>query len=100
MIFLVVINFQQSLICDTSISDFKNKKTPEIYKIKKKKKPTIARIFDNFSSNDCCYHTENDENRQFIEKFLRIDLETAPKIEEKPLGQSTNDSLFMESKND
>ena len=57
-------------------------------------------MFGNFSSNDCCYHTEDDGNRKFIEKFLRIDLETARKIEEKPLGQSTNNSLFMERKND
>ena len=53
----------------------------------------------NFSSNNCCHHIEDDGSRQFIEKCLRIDLETAGKIEDKTLGQSTNDSWFMERKN-
>ena len=79
-------NFKPSFIYDTSISDFKNKR------------PTIARMFDNVSYNDCCYHIEDDGNRQFIEKFLRIDLETARKFEEKTLGQSTNDSWFTQRK--
>ena len=48
----------------------------------------IAQMFDNFSSNDCCYHIEDDGNRQFIQKFLRTDLETAQKIEEKPSAKA------------
>ena len=74
-------NLKPSLIYDTSISDFKNK------------------MLDNFSSNDCCYHIEDDGNKQFIEKIFRIALETAGKIEEKTLGQNTNDSWFMDRKN-
>ena len=63
-------NLKPSLIYDTSISDFKNK------------------MLDNFSSNDCCYHIEDDGNKQFIEKIFRIALETAGKIEEKPSAKT------------
>ena len=90
-------NFKPSFIYDTSISDFKNKKGTENLQ-NKNTTPTIARMFDNVSYNDCCYHIEDDGNRQFIEKFLRIDLETARKFEEKILGQSTNDSWFTQRK--
>ena len=90
-------NFKPSFIYDTSISDFKNKKGTENLQ-NKNARTTITRMFDNFSSNDCCYHIEDDGNRKFFEKFLRMDLETAPKIEEKTLGQSTNDSWFTERK--
>ena len=55
-------------------------------------------MFDNFSSNDCCYHIEDHEDRQFIEKFLRIDLESARKIQENTLGQSTDNFWFVELK--
>ena len=89
-------NFKPSFIYDTSISDFKNKGTENLQN--KNTRPTIARMFDNVSYNDCCYHIEDDGNRQFIEKFLRIDLETARKFEEKTLGQSTNDSWFTQRK--
>ena len=90
-------NFKPSFIYDTSISDFKNKKGTENLQ-NKNTTPTIARMFDNVSYNDCCYHIEDDGNRQFIEKFLRIDLGTARKFEEKILGQSTNDSWFTQRK--
>ena len=82
-------NFKPSLIYDTSISDFKNKKNTRI---------TIARMFDNFLSNDCYYHIHDDGNRQSVEKLLRIDFETARKVAEKTLGQSTNDSWLIEGK--
>ena len=50
-------NFQPSFIYGTSISDFKNKKgTENLQNINTR--PTIARMFDNVSYNDCCYHFE------------------------------------------
>ena len=55
-------------------------------------------MFDNFLSNDCYYHIHDDGNRQSVEKLLRIDFETARKVAEKTLGQSTNDSWLIEGK--
>ena len=94
---LSVNNFKPPFIYGTSISDFKNEKGTENLQ-NKNTRPTIARMFDNVSYNVCCDHIEDDGNRQFIEKFLRIDLETARKLEEKTLGQSTNDSWFTQRK--
>ena len=55
-------------------------------------------MFDNFSSTDCCYLIQDNENNQFIEKNLRIYSETTRRIEEKTLGQSTDNSWFIEQK--
>ena len=61
-------NFKPSLIYDTSISGFKNKKATENLQ-NKNTRITIARMFDKFLNNDCCYHIEDNGSRQFIENF-------------------------------
>ena len=54
-------------------------------------------MFDSFSSNDVIT-LKMMGTEHLLEKFLRIDLVAAGKIEEKTLGQSTHDSWFIERK--